>query len=98
MPREHLSEKGTALPPSCCSKVCYAQHLVKLSGEEVGLTPIEYRLLAYLTHNVGRVMTQDLLLEHVWGSEYDGESHMLQVNVNRLRTSWRPILPIPAIF
>jgi DNA-binding response OmpR family regulator len=26
-----------------------------------------------------------LLLEHVWGSEYVGESHMLQVNVNRLR-------------
>jgi DNA-binding response OmpR family regulator len=30
-------------------------------------------------------VTQDLLLEHVWGSEYLGESHMLQVNVNRLR-------------
>ena len=28
---------------------------------------------------------QDLLLEHVWGSEYLGESHMLQVNINRLR-------------
>jgi DNA-binding response OmpR family regulator len=30
-------------------------------------------------------VTQDVLLEHVWGSEYLGESHMLQVNVNRLR-------------
>ncbi len=63
----------------------YAQHLVRKTGEEISLTPIEYRLLAYLAQNAGRVVTQDLLLEHVWGSEYVGESHMLQVNVNRLR-------------
>ena len=28
---------------------------------------------------------RDLLLEHVWGAEYIGESHLLQVNINRLR-------------
>ena len=63
----------------------YAQHLVRMAGEEVTLTPIEYRLLAYLAQNAGRVVTQDLLLEHVWGVDYVGESHMLQVNINRLR-------------
>jgi two-component system, OmpR family, KDP operon response regulator KdpE len=63
----------------------YAQHLVRMAGEEITLTPIEYRLLAYLAQNAGRVVTQDLLLEHVWGAEYVGESHMLQVNINRLR-------------
>ena len=61
------------------------QHLVTLHGKEVAVTPIEYRLLAYLARNAGRVVTQDLLLEHVWGPEYVGESHMLQVNINRLR-------------
>lgn len=63
----------------------YAQHLVTVADEEVTLTPTEYRILAYLAQNVGRVVTQDLLLEYVWGSEYLGESHMLQVNINRLR-------------
>jgi DNA-binding response OmpR family regulator len=63
----------------------YAQHLVTLAGKEVTLSPIEYRLLAYLAQNTGRIVTQDLLLEHVWGAEYVGESHMLQVNINRLR-------------
>jgi len=63
----------------------YSQHLVILAGREVPLTPNEYRILAYLAQNVGHVVTQDLLLEHVWGSEYLGESHMLQVNINRLR-------------
>ena len=63
----------------------FAQHLVTRDGQEVILTPIEYRILAYLAQNAGRVVTQDLLLEHVWGAEYVGESHMLQVNMNRLR-------------
>lgn len=66
-------------------EIDYAQHLVKMAGRELSLTPIEYRLLAYLAQNVGRVITQDLLLEHVWGGDYAGESHMLQVNMNRLR-------------
>jgi DNA-binding response OmpR family regulator len=41
--------------------------------------------VAYLAHYVGRVVTQDLLFEQVWGQEYLGESHLLQVNFNRLR-------------
>jgi DNA-binding response OmpR family regulator len=63
----------------------FAQHQIIVAGKEVVLTAIEYRLLAYLAQNAGRVVTQDMLLEHVWGDEYIGESHLLQVNVNRLR-------------
>jgi DNA-binding response OmpR family regulator len=63
----------------------YSQHLATLDGKELALTPTEYRILAYLAQNAGRILTQDLLLEQVWGGEYLGESHLLQVNVNRLR-------------
>lgn len=61
------------------------QHLVMLAGKEVPVTPTEYRILAYLAQHVGRIVTQDMLLQYVWGAEYLGESHMLQVNINRLR-------------
>ena len=71
----------------------YRQHLVSVAGQEVSLTPTEYRLLAYLAQNAGRIVTQDLLLERIWGAEYVGESHMLQVNINRLR---RKVEPDPA--
>jgi DNA-binding response OmpR family regulator len=81
---EHAHALGTTIAIGDLV-VDYAQHLVTMGGQEVPLTPIEYRLLADLAHNAGRVVTQDLLLEHVWGSEYLGESHMLQVNINRLR-------------
>jgi DNA-binding response OmpR family regulator len=63
----------------------YTQHLVTLGGKEISLSPTEYRILIYLAQNLGRIVTQDLLLEHVWGAEYVGENHMLQVNMNRLR-------------
>lgn len=63
----------------------YVQHLVKRAEQEILLTPIEYRLLAYLAKHAGRVVTQDHLLEYVWGVTYLGESHLLQVNINRLR-------------
>ncbi len=66
------------------------QHLVTMSGREVTLTPIEYRLLSYLAQNVGRVVTQGLLLEHVSGIDYLGENHMLHVNMNRLRRKVEP--------
>lgn len=63
----------------------YRQRIVTLAGRELSLTPTKYCLLAYLAQNAGRIVTQDLLLEQIWGAEYVGESHMLQVNVNRLR-------------
>lgn len=63
----------------------FGQRLVRLSGQKVTLTATEYRLLAYLARTAGRVVPQDILLEHVWGKEYIGEHHLLQVNINRLR-------------
>jgi DNA-binding response OmpR family regulator len=91
--RTHVSN-GEATPSSGTTigelRIDYKQHLVTMAGRDVTLTPIEYRLLAYLAQNAGRIVTQDLLLEHIWGAEYVGESHMLQVNINRLRRKLEP--------
>jgi DNA-binding response OmpR family regulator len=65
--------------------VDYAQHQVTNAGQEVALTPTEFRLLAILAQNADHVTPQDCLLEYIWGEEYSGDSHILQVNVNRLR-------------
>ena len=65
--------------------VDFAHHMVSLLGEEVTLTATEYRLLCYLARNEGRVVTPDQILGKVWGEEYAGESHLLQVTMARLR-------------
>ncbi len=58
---------------------------VSISKHEIDLTALEYRLLSYLAHNAGRVVTPDQVLESVWGEEYIGETHVLHVNISRLR-------------
>jgi DNA-binding response OmpR family regulator len=63
----------------------FSRRRVTLTGHELELTAIEYRLLACLAQHGGRVVTQNTLLEQVWGDEYVGENHLLQVNMNRLR-------------
>jgi two-component system response regulator VicR len=67
----------------------FARHMVTLKGKELDLTATEYRLLSYLARNAGMVVTPDQILEKVWGEEYVGEHHLLQVNVARLRQKLR---------
>jgi two-component system KDP operon response regulator KdpE len=54
-------------------------------GTPVHLTPIEYRLLALLLANAGKVMTHRQLLREVWGPAYVESSHYLRVYVGHLR-------------
>jgi DNA-binding response OmpR family regulator len=68
----------------------FGQQLVLMAGCNVVLTPTEYRILAYLAQLAGRIVPQERLLEHVWGAMYEGEDHMLQVNINRLRRKLEP--------
>ena len=63
----------------------FEQHRVSIAGKEVKLTATEYKILSLLARHAGRVFTQDQLLEKVWGWEYCGESHILQVSISRLR-------------
>jgi DNA-binding response OmpR family regulator/signal transduction histidine kinase len=63
----------------------YAQHLVSIQGHPVQLSRTEYKLLCTLAQNVGRVMTHELLLERVWGAEYNREVDFIWVYISRLR-------------
>ena len=58
---------------------------VTIGGEDVHLTPIEYRLLAELARNAGKVLTHSHLLRQVWGPGYAQQSHYLRVYMTQLR-------------
>lgn len=62
-----------------------ARRQVTRAGEELHLTPIEYRLLTVMIANAGRVMTQRQLLREVWGPSHAESSHYLRVFVGHLR-------------
>lgn len=63
----------------------FTRHRVVLADQELDLTATEYRLLSYLARNAGRILTPDQILSAVWGDEYVGEHHLLQVNIAALR-------------
>jgi DNA-binding response OmpR family regulator len=65
--------------------VDFTSRRVMVKDRELRLTSTEYRLLSYLSLNAGRVITPDQLLDKVWGEEYVGAPHLLQVNIARLR-------------
>jgi two-component system KDP operon response regulator KdpE len=62
---------------------------VTLRGVPVHLTPTEYELLKVFMRYPDRVLTDRMLLEHVWGPTYSAESHYLHVYVARLRKKLR---------
>jgi two-component system KDP operon response regulator KdpE len=66
-------------------RVDFARREVTLDEREVHLTPIEYRLLALLAQNAGRVLTQRQILEQVWGRGHAGQAHYVRVYMAQLR-------------
>ncbi|MBI5876443.1 MAG: response regulator transcription factor [Chloroflexi bacterium] len=59
--------------------------VVTRRGEEVKLTPKEFALLKVLIENAGKVLTQRVLLQKVWGPEYGDEAAYLHVYIGQLR-------------
>jgi DNA-binding response OmpR family regulator len=79
------SEPGEAIFTTGDLLLDYAQHQVLLHGHPVQLSRTEYKLLSTLAQNAGRVLTHELLLERVWGAEYNREVDFIWVYISRLR-------------
>ena len=58
---------------------------VTVAGNEIRLTPIEYKLLTTLVRYAGRVVTHQQLLRDVWGPSHDDQSHYVRVYMAHLR-------------
>ncbi|HHY26345.1 MAG TPA: response regulator [Desulfitobacterium dehalogenans] len=65
-------------------KIDYAAGCTWLDGEEVHLTPIEYKLLCLLAKNVGKVLTHNFILHEIWGN-YTNDIPALRVFMATLR-------------
>ena len=58
---------------------------VTVAGKEVELTPQEYRLVSYLAHNAGRVISQSELLDHLYAGDSAHLTNSIEVLVGRVR-------------
>jgi two-component system OmpR family response regulator len=58
---------------------------VLLNGEPIRLTSHEFRVLSYLMHHRGRVISQSELIEHIYAQRFDRDSNTVEVFIARLR-------------
>lgn len=65
--------------------VDFVRREVRVDDERVHLTPIEYRLLAYLVKNAGKVVTHRQILNEVWGKSHVERPHYVRVHMAELR-------------
>jgi two-component system, OmpR family, response regulator RegX3 len=62
------------------------QRRVFVRGEEVHLRRKEFELLHLLVENAGRVLTREVLIDRIWGTDYIGDTKTLDVHIKRLRS------------
>ena len=63
----------------------YAAGCVTLNGEELHLTPLEYKLLCLLARNTGKVLTHKFITQSVWGTNWENDVASLRVFMATLR-------------
>lgn len=64
------------------------QHKVWLDGQLMPMPLKEFELLCELMRNAGRVMSRAQLIDHIWGSDYVGDTKTLDVHIKRLRSKF----------
>jgi len=67
-------------------EIDFTKHTVKVAGNEVVLTPIEFNILKLLASSPGQVYSRQDLLSTIWDTAYDGYKRNIDPHVNRLRT------------
>lgn len=66
-------------------KIEFEKRIVSIRGEEIHLTPIEYKLLTLLSKHAGKVLTHNFIMKEVWGSTMGNETQSLRVFMASLR-------------
>ncbi len=83
-----LRRRGAA-PRDCLRvgdlEVDRARRHVERAGRAIALTAKEYALLEYLALHAGHVLSRSTIAEHVWDSDYEGQSNVIDVIMSRLR-------------
>ena len=65
---------------------------VTLDGEPVKLTAQEFKLLSYLMHHKGKVVSRTELIEHIYDQDFDRDSNTIEVFITRIRKKLGPDL------
>ena len=81
--QQPAQEKSTFIFPDL--SVDILSRRVEVKGSEVMVTPTEFDILALLAQSPGRVFTREVLMNKIWGYDYYGDGHIIDVHISALR-------------
>lgn len=82
--RNQIVTSGESIEVGCMS-INTSFHQIQVNGEEVELTPLEYKLLMYFVDNRNIALNREQILNGVWGYDYFGDERTVDTHVKRLR-------------
>ncbi len=82
---QNVSQSEASVFTSGQLRVDYGAGCAYLGGEELHLTPIEFKLLCLLCQNVGKVLTHTFIMQSIWGGSWDNDIASLRVFMATLR-------------
>lgn len=87
----HSNRMDTSAPlnihPYRCNGLLidFEKRIITLDGEAIHLTPVEYKIVAFLARNSGKVMTYSAIMSNIWGPYADSNNRILRVNMANIR-------------
>lgn len=94
--RQAVDVQSSALVVGDLRMDLLTRHVAR-GGEDIQLTSKEFELLEYLIRNKGRVLSRVTLMEHIWDINFDSETNVVDVVINRLRRKIDDRSPIKLI-
>ncbi len=72
-------------------EIDYDSRIIKKAGEVIVLSPKEYDLVVFLIQNKNLALFRDVIINNVWGYDFDGDSRTLDLHISRIRQklSWK---------
>lgn len=82
-----MTDSELYIRPYHCGEMVldFSKRLLTIADQEVHLTPIEYKIVAFLARNSGKVITYSSILSSVWGPYADDDNKILRVNMANIR-------------
>ena len=82
---QHENKTDESVFTNGALRIDYAAGCAYMNGEELHLTPIEYKLLCLLAHNIGKVLTHTYITQKIWGNSMESDIASLRVFMATLR-------------
>ncbi len=83
--QRRMTDRPSSTAEAAGLKLDLSTRRVKHNNHEIDLTPTEFSLLEFLMRHTGHVVTRKMLCQHLWEANWEGETNVIEVHVNRLR-------------